>query len=45
LDRKLPPVTVNVVLVREPNPPQGETPVVVMRMQRGAGLVIEKGAT
>ncbi len=27
LDRKLPPVTVNVVLVREPNPPQGKTPV------------------
>ena len=26
-DRKLPPVTVNVVLVREPNPPPGETPV------------------
>lgn len=26
-DRKLPPVTVNVVLVREPNPPAGETPV------------------
>jgi hypothetical protein len=25
--RKLPPVTVNVVLVREPNPPAGETPV------------------
>jgi Transposase DNA-binding/Transposase Tn5 dimerisation domain len=24
-DRKLPPVTVNVVLVREPNPPPGET--------------------
>jgi hypothetical protein len=26
-DRKLPPVTVNVVLVREANPPPGETPV------------------
>jgi hypothetical protein len=26
-DRKLPPVTLNVVLVREPNPPAGETPV------------------
>jgi hypothetical protein len=26
-DRKLPPVTVNVVLVREPNPPPGEPPV------------------
>jgi hypothetical protein len=26
-DRELPPVTVNVVLVREPNPPPGETPV------------------
>jgi Transposase DNA-binding/Transposase Tn5 dimerisation domain len=26
-DRKLPPVTANVVLVREPNPPAGETPV------------------
>ncbi len=26
-DRQLPPVTVNVVLVREPNPPPGETPV------------------
>jgi hypothetical protein len=26
-DRKLPPVTVNVVLVSEPNPPPGETPV------------------
>jgi len=26
-DRKLPPVTVNVVLVREPNPPAGEPPV------------------
>jgi hypothetical protein len=26
-DRKLPAVTVNVVLVREPNPPLGETPV------------------
>jgi hypothetical protein len=26
-DRKLPPVTVNVVLVREMNPPPGETPV------------------
>lgn len=26
-DRQLPPVTVNVVLVREPNPPAGETPV------------------
>jgi hypothetical protein len=26
-DRKLPAVTVNVVLVREPNPPAGETPV------------------
>lgn len=26
-DRKLPPATVNVVLVREPNPPPGETPV------------------
>jgi hypothetical protein len=26
-DRKLPAVTVNVVLVREPNPPSGETPV------------------
>jgi Transposase DNA-binding/Transposase Tn5 dimerisation domain len=26
-DRKLPPVTVNVVLVREPDPPAGETPV------------------
>jgi hypothetical protein len=26
-DRKLPPVTVNVVLVREPNPPAGETPI------------------
>jgi hypothetical protein len=26
-DRRLPPVTVNVVLVREPNPPAGETPV------------------
>jgi Transposase DNA-binding/Transposase Tn5 dimerisation domain/Transposase DDE domain len=26
-DRKLPPVTVNVVLVREPNPPAGEVPV------------------
>lgn len=26
-DRKLPPVTVNVVLVREPDPPVGETPV------------------
>jgi hypothetical protein len=26
-DRKLPPVTVNIVLVREPNPPAGETPV------------------
>lgn len=26
-DRKLPPVTVNVVLVREPNPPAGETAV------------------
>jgi hypothetical protein len=26
-DRKLPPVTVNVVVVREPNPPPGETPV------------------
>jgi len=26
-DRELPPVTVNVVLVREPNPPAGETPV------------------
>ena len=26
-DRKLPPVTVNVVLVRELNPPAGETPV------------------
>jgi Transposase DNA-binding/Transposase Tn5 dimerisation domain len=26
-DRKLPPVAVNVVLVREPNPPPGETPV------------------
>jgi hypothetical protein len=26
-DRKLPPVTVNVVLVREPHPPEGETPV------------------
>lgn len=26
-DRELPPVTVNVVLVHEPNPPPGETPV------------------
>jgi hypothetical protein len=26
-DRQLPPVTVQVVLVREPNPPPGETPV------------------
>lgn len=26
-DRKLPPVTVNVVLAREPNPPPGEPPV------------------
>jgi hypothetical protein len=26
-DRELPPVTVNVVLVREPNPPAGEPPV------------------
>jgi Transposase DNA-binding/Transposase Tn5 dimerisation domain len=26
-DRKLPPVTVNVVLVREPNPPPGEPPI------------------
>jgi hypothetical protein len=26
-DRKLPAVTINVVLVREPNPPLGETPV------------------
>jgi Transposase Tn5 dimerisation domain/Transposase DNA-binding len=26
-DRKLPPTAVNVVLVREPNPPAGETPV------------------
>jgi hypothetical protein len=26
-DRQLPPVTVNVVLVREPNPPPGEPPV------------------
>jgi len=26
-DRKLPPVTVNVVVVREPNPPAGEIPV------------------
>lgn len=26
-DRKLPPVTVNIVLVHEPNPPAGETPV------------------
>src|SRR5437899_107215 len=26
-DRKLPAVTVNVVLVREPKPPAGETPV------------------
>ena len=26
-DRELPPVTVNVVLVREPNPPAGEAPV------------------
>lgn len=26
-DRQLPPVTVNVVLVREPKPPAGETPV------------------
>jgi hypothetical protein len=26
-DRKLPPVAVNIVLVREPNPPSGETPV------------------
>ena len=26
-DRQLPPVTVNVVLVREPNPPAGEAPV------------------
>jgi hypothetical protein len=26
-DRQLPPVVVNVVLVREPNPPPGETPV------------------
>jgi hypothetical protein len=26
-DRKLPPVSVNVVLVREPNPPAGATPV------------------
>jgi hypothetical protein len=26
-DRKLPPITVNVVLVREPNPPAGEPPV------------------
>jgi Transposase DNA-binding/Transposase Tn5 dimerisation domain len=26
-DRELPPVTVNVVLVREPNPPPGEPPV------------------
>ncbi len=26
-DRKLPPVTVNVVLVREPTPPPGETPI------------------
>jgi hypothetical protein len=26
-DRQLPPVTVNVVLVHEPNPPPGETPV------------------
>ena len=26
-DRTLPPVTVNAVLVREPNPPPGETPV------------------
>src|SRR5205807_1604760 len=26
-DRQLPAVTVNVVLVREPNPPPGETPV------------------
>jgi hypothetical protein len=26
-DRKLPPVTVNVVIVREPNPPPGEPPV------------------
>jgi hypothetical protein len=26
-DRKLPPVTVNVVLVREPNPPPGEAPI------------------
>lgn len=26
-DRKLPPVAVNVVLVREPNPPRGEPPV------------------
>ena len=27
VDRKLPPVTVNVVLAREPNPPPGEPPV------------------
>src|SRR5207244_11260930 len=27
VDRQLPPVTVNVVLVREPNPPRGEPPV------------------
>ncbi len=26
-DRKLPPLTVNIVLVSEPNPPAGETPV------------------
>lgn len=26
-DRQLPPVTVNVVLVREPNPPHGEPPI------------------
>jgi hypothetical protein len=26
-DRELPPITVNVVLVREPNPPPGESPV------------------
>src|SRR5262249_18319450 len=26
-DRQLPPVTVNVVIVREPNPPQGELPI------------------
>ena len=27
IDRKLPPITVNVVLVREPSPPPGEPPV------------------